>query len=283
MPTLAGAAEQSLDQAVGNESARPSEVDILGVGVSALSLQEVAEDVVRWATTPRPKAGPHYVCATSVHGLVEAAHDPSFREVLNGASRVTPDGMPLVWFGRLLGARGMTRVYGPDLMKEICRVTAGLPVGHFFYGGAPGVPEELARRLSAEFPGLDVAGAYSPPYRALSDEELESTAQLINDSAARIVWVGLSTPKQERWVAAVRPLLEAHVVVTVGAAFDFHTGRVPQAPRWMQGSGLEWLFRLIQEPRRLWRRYGYNLPVFLWLALLQLAGLKTFTNLTETG
>src|SRR2546425_4311671 len=161
MPTLAGAAEPSLDQAVGNESTRPSRVDILGVGVSALSLQEVAEDVVRWTTAPRPKVGPHYVCATSVHGLVEAAHDPSFQQVLNGAARVTPDGMPLVWFGRLQGAREMTRVYGPDLMKEICRVTAGLSVGHFFYGGAPGVPEELARRLSAEFPGLEGAGGYS--------------------------------------------------------------------------------------------------------------------------
>ena len=136
--------------------------------------------------------------------------------------------------------------------------------------------------MSAEFPGLEVAGGYSPPYRALSVGELEATAKLINESGARIVWVGLSTPKQERWVAAMRPLLEARVVVTVGAAFDFHTGRVPQAPAWMRGSGLEWLFRVLQEPRRLWRRYVYNIPVFVWLALLQLAGLRKFTNVTET-
>ena len=284
MPTpLGAAAEQRLGRAVARtESTGPLRVDILGVGVTTRSLPEVVEDVVSWATAPRPNAGPHYVCATSVHGLVEAARDPSFRHTLNGAARVTPDGMPLVWFGRLRGVTRMTRVYGPDLMKEVCRVTAGVPVRHFFYGGAPGVPEELARRLSAEFPGLEVGGAYSPPYRRLSRGELEKVAELINGSGSQIVWVGLSTPKQELWIEAVRDLLDARVVLSVGAAFDFHTGRVPQAPAWMQASGLEWVFRLFQEPRRLWRRYSYIVPVFLWLALLQLAGLRKFTNVTET-
>ena len=283
MHTLLGVAEQRFERAVARaEDTRPLRVDILGVGVSTLSLPEVVDDVVRWATAPRSKTWPHYVCATSVHGLVEAARDSTFRQVLNRAARVTPDGMPLVWFGRLRGARGMTRVYGPDLMKEVCHATAGRPVRHFFYGGAPGVPEELARRLGAEFPGLQVGGVYSPPYRPLLQPEFNRIAELINGSECQIVWVGLSTPKQERWIAAIRPLLRARVVLSVGAAFDFHTGRVPQAPAWMQASGLEWLFRLSQEPRRLWRRYAYNNPVFMWLALLQLAGLRKFTNVTET-
>src|SRR5437867_2322934 len=201
MPTLLGVAEQRLERAVaGAENTRPLRVDILGVGVSTLSLPEVVDDVVRWATAPRSKTWPRYVCATSVHGLVEAARDSTFRQVLNRAARVTPDGMPLVWFGRLRGARGMRRAYGPDLMKEVCRVTASVPVRHFFYAGAPGVPEELARRLTAEFPGLQVGGAYSPPYRMLSRGELEKVAEPINGSGSQIVWVGLSTPKQELWI-----------------------------------------------------------------------------------
>jgi len=257
-----------------------SSVDILGVKVSTASFSETARDVVAWATRPTESL-PRFVSATSVHGLIEATGDPVFREILNGASRVTPDGMPLVWFGRLSGRTTMERVYGPTLMKEVCRQTAGRGVRHFFYGGAPGVPEQLAWRLQAEFPGLEVAGTLSPPFRALTESEVSEIVTRINVTGAEIVWVGLSTPKQERWIAAVRARLSARVVLSVGAAFDFHTGRVRQAPEWMQARGLEWLFRLSQEPRRLWRRYAYNNPRFLWLALLQLAGLRKFTNVTE--
>ncbi len=253
-------------------------VNILGVAVSSQSLVEVAADVVRRATADKPARPPQYVCATSVHGLVEAARDPSFRAILNRAALVVPDGMPLVWFGRSHGRRTMSRVYGPDLMWEVCRRTDRLPVRHFLYGGAPGVAEDLRARLRAVFPALRVVGVYSPPFRELSDTELTEVAERINASGADIVWVGLSTPKQERWMAAVRDRLRARVLLSVGAAFDFHARRVRQAPRWMQGAGLEWLFRLSQEPRRLWRRYAYNNPVFLGLAMLQLAGLKKFTN-----
>src|SRR5437899_2186337 len=175
-------------------------VEILGVAVTTSSLDQVARDVVAWATGPGVASTPRYVCATSVHGLVEAARDPSFRAILNGAARVTPDGMPLVWFGRLRGRRAMGRVYGPALMKEVCRLTAGHPVRHFFYGGGPGVADELARRLQAEFRGLRVAGTWSPPYRALAQAELARIAEAINASGADVVWVGLSTPKQERWI-----------------------------------------------------------------------------------
>ena len=192
--------------------ASPARVNILGVDVDTASLAEVARDVVDWATSLPPGSTPRVVNATSVHGLIEATGDPAFRTILNGASRVTPDGMPLVWFGRLLGVSTMGRVYGPTLMKEVCRMTAGLPVRHFFYGGAPGVPEELAGRLQAEYPGLDVAGTLSPPYRALTESELSEIVFRINWSGADIVWVGLSTPKQERWIAAVRDRLCARVV-----------------------------------------------------------------------
>jgi len=259
---------------------RDASVNILGVNVSAATLAEVVQDVVAWATR-QSESPPRFVSATSVHGLIEATRDPGFRAILNGASRVTPDGMPLVWFGRLCGRTAMERVYGPDLMKEVCRQTAGLGVRHFFYGGARGVPEELAWRLQAEFPGLEVAGTLSPPFRALTELEVSEIVTRINVTGAEIVGVGLSTPKQERWIAAVCGRLSARVVLSVGAAFDFHTGRVRQAPQWMQARGLEWLFRLSQEPRRLWRRYAYNNPIFLWLALLQLSGLRTFTNVTE--
>jgi len=260
---------------------RHSRVDILGVNVSTASLAEVARAMVTWATGPRPDSGARYVCATSVHGLIEGVRDPDFRGILNAAGHVTPDGMPLVWFGKLRRRSEMSRVYGPALMKEVCRLTAGLRVRHFFYGGAPGVAEELRRRLETEFDGLQVVGTFSPPYRELTETELAEVAARINRTGADLVWVGLSTPKQERWIAAVRQQLHAGVIVSVGAAFDFHAGRVRQAPRWLQAAGLEWAFRLSQEPRRLWRRYAYNNPRFLWLALSQLVGLRKFTNVTE--
>jgi N-acetylglucosaminyldiphosphoundecaprenol N-acetyl-beta-D-mannosaminyltransferase len=144
------------------------------------------------------------------------------------------------------------------------------------YGGAEGVPEELGRRLSAEFSELDVVGSYSPPFRLLSESELSEVARTINESEADIVWVGLSTPKQEHWINSIRHQLRCKVMLSVGAAFDFHTGRLSQAPSWMQERGLEWLYRLAREPKRLWRRYAYNNPIFVGLAFLQLTGLKKF-------
>lgn len=241
-------------------------VTVLGVPVVAEDPDRIVEAIIS-----RAKAGgsdgPQYVCPTSVHGIVEADRSPDFARVLGDAWIVTPDGMPLVWMGRLAGAAGMERVYGPDLMKAVCAASVGTGLRHFFYGGAPGVPEHLAARMAEAFPGLAVGGAYSPPFRELTAEELEAVARRINDSGAEIVWVGLSTPKQELWMARVRHLLSAPVLVSVGAAFDFHTGRVRQAPMWMRRRGLEWLFRLSQEPRRLWRRYVFGNSRFAYLAL----------------
>jgi len=184
---------------------------------------------------------------------------------------VTPDGMPLVWVAHLSGHPDVERVYGPDLMLEMCRASVSAGHRHFFYGGAPGVAQRLGDRLSARFPGLIVAGCHTPPYRDATAEEDEALVREIDAARADIVWVGLSTPKQERWMARHVGRVSAPVLVGVGAAFDFHAGLKKQAPRWMQRSGLEWSFRLVTEPRRLWKRYARNNPEFLWRIVRQLA------------
>jgi N-acetylglucosaminyldiphosphoundecaprenol N-acetyl-beta-D-mannosaminyltransferase len=214
----------------------------------------------------------HYVCVTGVHGVMESWRDENLRHIHNTAGLVTPDGMPLVWLSRLMGFREVERVYGPVLMLMVCGRSAQQGHRHFFYGGAPGVVEKLASRLQLRFPGLQVAGVYSPPFRALSPEEDEAVVERINAATPDVVWVGMSTPKQERWMSEHRGRLHAPVLIGVGAAFDFHAGLKRQAPRWIQQSGLEWLFRLVMEPRRLWRRYLINNPWFLWLVLLQALG-----------
>lgn len=259
------------------QSAPFPRTNVLGVPVAVCSVEAVAQQVVDWAGSLPSDFGVRYVCATSVHGVIEAQRDPGFMGILSRASIVTPDGMPLAWMGRLQGFMGMRRVYGPDVMLEVCRLAAGRGLRHYFYGGAPGVADALARRMCEQFPGLTVAGTYCPPFRELSDHEISRVAESINSASTDILWVGLSTPKQERWIARIQKLLSVKVALTVGAAFDFHTGRVPQAPPWMQSRGLEWLYRVLREPRRLWRRYAYNNPRFLWLSLLQLAGLRKDT------
>jgi N-acetylglucosaminyldiphosphoundecaprenol N-acetyl-beta-D-mannosaminyltransferase len=255
-------------------------VTLLGVAVSVESADGTAGRIVREAAGHNPTDGLRYVCATSVHGLVEASRDPDFRRILNEAWIITPDGMPLVWLGRRLGARAMERVYGPTLMLRVCELSAPLGLRHFFYGGAPGVADDLARRLTTRFPGLVSVGTHCPPFRPLTRQEMDDATRVINESGADIVWVGLGTPRQERWADAARGRLEAKVAVTVGAAFDFHTERVRQAPRWMQRRGLEWLFRITQEPGRLLRRYASNNPRFVYLAARQLfaAGPKTLSH-----
>ena len=194
---------------------------------------------------------------------MESQGDPELKRIHNEAGLTTPDGMPLVWCGRFAGARWMERVYGPDLMLELCATSVDMGWKHFFYGAGPGVADELADRLSEKFPGLQVVGTYSPPFRPLTAMEVGTVVEVLNASAADIVWVGLSTPKQERWMSQFRPLLVAEVLVGVGMAFDIHAGQLAQAPPWMQRSGLEWLFRIIQEPKRLWRRYLSANPRFL--------------------
>jgi N-acetylglucosaminyldiphosphoundecaprenol N-acetyl-beta-D-mannosaminyltransferase len=252
---------------------RPTErVNVLGVGVSAIDLPSAVAIIGDWVATRTP----NYVCVSGVHGMMESQDDASLRTIHNRAGLVTPDGMPLVWLGRLAGFREMTRVYGPDLMLACCAESEKRGWRHFFYGGGDGVAELLIDRLRQRFPMMQIAGTYTPPFRALSDVEELEVARQIAESRADIVWVGLSTPKQERWMAAHVGRLAAPVLIGVGAAFDFHAGLKAQAPRWMQRSGFEWLFRLVTEPRRLWRRYLRNNPRFVWRVAMQRLGVAVY-------
>ncbi len=250
---------------------------VLGVGVSAVSLASAAAVILGWIEAKRRGGGQkHYVTVTGVHGVIEAQDDPGFKKILNGSGLTVPDGMPLVWLSKLAGRSHVTRVYGPDLTLAMSRALGERGMSAFYYGGAPGVAEALASNLEGRFPGLRRAGTYTPPFRQLTLEEEREIARLINGSGADIVWVGLSTPKQERWMARLRESLHPPVLVGIGAAFDFLTGRVRQAPRWMQRAGLEWLFRLATEPRRLSKRYLRNNPLFLYYLACEKLGFRRF-------
>ncbi|CAO4175640.1 WecB/TagA/CpsF family glycosyltransferase [Methylorubrum populi] len=241
-------------------------VPILGVPVSAITLDDAVMAVEGWIQARER----HYVCITGAHGVIECQTDRALRAIHEGAGLVTPDGMPLVFMARRLGFPRTGRVYGPDLMRALTALSARKGYRQYYFGGASGLPEQLAGRLQAQFPGLPVAGTFSPPFRPSSPEEDAEIVARINAARPDILWVGLSTPKQEYWMARHRDRLEVPVMVGVGAAFDFLAGTKRQAPAWMQRRGLEWAFRLGTEPRRLWRRYGRIVPEFILRASLQL-------------
>jgi N-acetylglucosaminyldiphosphoundecaprenol N-acetyl-beta-D-mannosaminyltransferase len=249
--------------------AAPPSRSILGMRVDATSYGDAVSRVLAWAR----RGDSRYVCVATAHMVMEAYDSPVYRAAVNDADLVTPDGMPLVWGLRLLGIRSASRVYGPDLTPVLLAAAsrAGLPVG--FYGGRAETLSTLVAALTARFPGLRVACAISPPFRPQSQEEDDADILRINASGARIVFVGLGCPKQERWMAAHAPRMRA-VLVGVGAAFDFLAGSKRQAPGWIQRAGLEWLFRLCSEPRRLWRRYLQHGPRFVALFALQLLGAR---------
>jgi N-acetylglucosaminyldiphosphoundecaprenol N-acetyl-beta-D-mannosaminyltransferase len=239
---------------------------VQGVEVSALTLDKAAALVVG----AKGAAKPSYICLGTTHGVDIAQSDPEYRRILNESWLTTADGMPLVW----LGPAGSSRVYGPDLMLAVCDTGRAADLGHYFYGGAPGVPDQLRQALEGRFPGLRVVGGFSPPYREATEEDAafleEETARLKPD----IIWVGLGTPKQERFMAGPGMRAHAALLIGVGAAFDFHSGRKPQAPRWMQRSGLEWLFRLASEPGRLAGRYVRSNSLFILRQGAQAIGLR---------
>jgi N-acetylglucosaminyldiphosphoundecaprenol N-acetyl-beta-D-mannosaminyltransferase len=250
----------------------PVRFNVLGTGVSALSLVE-ARDIVL-SVRGRPQCG--YICCATAYNLNLARSDLALRSAYNRSLLTTPDGMPLVWLGRWHGHKGITRVYGPDLMEGVCDAGRAVGLTHYFCGGKPGVAEELKSRLTSRFPGLQVVGTFTPPFRTLTVDE---DAMLRADVAARkpdIIWVGLSTPTQEKFMRAHAATLDAGLLVGVGAAFDFLSGRVPQAPRWMQRSGLEWFHRLCTEPRRLWKRYLVHSPLFVLRVGMQRLGVKRY-------
>jgi N-acetylglucosaminyldiphosphoundecaprenol N-acetyl-beta-D-mannosaminyltransferase len=240
---------------------------VLGTRVNAVQIPDVIAQMQDWIAR---RDSCRYIAVTGMHGVTEAKHDPQLRAALQSASLVVPDGMPLVWLGRKHGFALPRRVYGPELMLRFWQETPSARYRHFFYGGALGVAEALSTKFTRQFPGHQIAGTFSPPYRNLTPDEDREICSVINDSNPDIVWVGLGTPKQERWMRDHQNRLTAPVFVGVGAAFDFHAGRKRSAPAWMGDHGLEWLFRLAQEPRRLWRRYLLRGSEFAALALLEL-------------
>jgi N-acetylglucosaminyldiphosphoundecaprenol N-acetyl-beta-D-mannosaminyltransferase len=242
--------------------------NVLGVGVSALTLAEATELVLG----VRGELRRGYICLGTAHGLTEAQRDPGLRRIYNESWLTTPDGMPLVW----LGPPGVERVYGPDLMLVVCDAGRARGLRHYFFGGVPGVAATLSEKLRARFPGLEVVGTFTPPFRPLNAEELVTLKEDVARTRPDVIWVGLSSPKQERFMAVHWRELEAGVLIGVGAAFDFHSGRVRQAPRAIQRSGFEWLFRLCTEPRRLGPRYLKTNPLFALRVLAQKTGLRKY-------
>jgi N-acetylglucosaminyldiphosphoundecaprenol N-acetyl-beta-D-mannosaminyltransferase len=247
-------------------------INVLGVRVSAVNLKS-ATGLIQKAIEDGKK---EYVCVRDAHGVVRCQKDPALRSAHNRAFLVTPDGMPLVWALKYAGHLESDRVYGPDLMLSVFEAGRSKGFRHFFYGATAKTLERLQARLLIRFPEAQIAGSYAPPFQELSLQEEADIADRINRSGADIVWVGLSSPKQELWMARMRDRLEPSMLIGVGAAVDFHAGLKRQAPRIIQRSGFEWAFRLFCEPRRLWRRYALVVPTFISLTALQRLGLRRF-------
>jgi N-acetylglucosaminyldiphosphoundecaprenol N-acetyl-beta-D-mannosaminyltransferase len=252
---------------------RPVEqVNVLGVGVhptnpqnAVLTLRDCIQD---------ERKG--YVCLIGVHGVMEAQRDHSLKSIFSESLLVAPDGMPTVWMGHLQGFSTMRRVYGPDLMLDVFSKAEFHNCSHFFCGGEPGVAERLQEAMLRKFPRANITGTFSPPFRPMTPKEEKAFAAKVNSLKPDIIWVGLSTPKQERFMAHYLPMLDTKLMVGVGAAFLFHTGSIRDSPQWVKRAGLQWLHRLLQEPTRLWRRYLLNNPIFIFNALLQTIGLKYY-------
>lgn len=242
------------------------QTDILSTRLDVLTYPATTIRIIEWAR----KRESRYVCVANTHSVIEALDNPRFREVMINSDLSTPDGMPLVWGLKLLGRSNATRIYGPDLTLEVCRAAAesGVPIA--LYGGKPETLARMTAALRDRFPDIDIRCSISPPFRPLTPQEDESYTRQLSESGAGIVFVGIGCPKQELWMAAHRGRIPA-VMIGVGAAFDFLSGEVAQAPRFIQSAGLEWLFRLCMEPRRLWRRYATVVPRFSVLFMRQLA------------
>jgi N-acetylglucosaminyldiphosphoundecaprenol N-acetyl-beta-D-mannosaminyltransferase len=252
--------------------------DVLGVKVSAIDLARAVELADRWIAA----SGPGYICLTGVHGVMAAQSDGQLRDILNDALINAPDGMPMTWMGRLQGLREMDRVFGPDFMIEMCRLSVERGYRHFLYGGEPGVANQLRKTLQNRFAGLRIVGTYTPPFRSLTCKEERALIAQVRQSRPDILWVGLSTPKQERFMAQYVNRLEVPLLAGVGAAFDYHTGRIRDCSDWIKRSGLQWLHRLMQDPQRLWRRYLRNNPAFLWHVAWQISGLRKYPRQRRT-
>jgi N-acetylglucosaminyldiphosphoundecaprenol N-acetyl-beta-D-mannosaminyltransferase len=246
--------------------------NVLGVGVSAVNLEEAVGFVHQKLQIDERG----YVCVTSVHGVMEAQRHPELRRILNASLLSTPDGVPTVWVGQLQGFSRMGRVRGLDFMLKVCEMSAREGYTQFLYGGKPGVAEQLKSVLTSRFPDLRIVGTYTPPFRALSAQEEQELAENVARVKPDFFWVGLSTPKQEYFMNQFVGRLDARIMVGVGAAFDYLVGLVKDSPEWVRNSGLQWAHRLIQEPRRLWKRYLLNNPKFICAITLQLLGIRKY-------
>jgi N-acetylglucosaminyldiphosphoundecaprenol N-acetyl-beta-D-mannosaminyltransferase len=247
-------------------------VNVLGVGVHAVNMHRVATILDSHIRTNTKG----YVCLTGVHGIMEVQRDSVLRSIFAEAVLVAPDGMPTVWMGHLQGFRAMQRVFGPDLMLEIIGRPEFRDCVHFFCGGAPGVAERLRKEMTRRFPWVKIAGTYTPPFRQMTSKEETDLSEKVHLLRPDIIWVGLSTPKQELFMARYLPMLDTKLMIGVGAAFLFHTGAIRDSPAWVKRTGLQWVHRLIQEPTRLWKRYLVNNPLFIFFVLLQFGGLKRY-------
>lgn len=235
--------------------------DVLGVPISVTSLKSAADTILNWENVRQGR----FVCVRDVHGIMRAQEDPALMALHQQAGMVTADGMPLVLIGKWRG-EPVSRTCGADLMALVCQRSVEKGLTHYLYGGEEGVANELKKKLEAHYPGIRIVGTECPPFRELTEEEDAAATHRILSSGANLVWVGMSTPKQEFWMRDHVERLPA-TLIGVGAAYDFHTGRVRRAPRWMQRFALEWLHRLLSEPRRLWRRYLVLGPKFVWAVL----------------
>lgn len=260
-----------------NSTANNLRANVLGIGISAIDM-DGALTMIASAIESGTKG---YVCATGVHGVMEAQKDPALRTILNNSFLNLADGRPTSWVGRMQGLRRMRQVTGPNMMLRLCELSARTGYTHFFYGGNVGVAQQLKAAMVERFPGLQVVGVYSPPFRPLNPEEAAELCNMVSRLKPDIFWVGLSTPKQEKWIAEYIDRLESKLMFAVGAAFDIHTGRIKESPEWLKAMGLQWFHRLCQEPGRLWRRYLSSNSRFLAKIVLQLIGVSKYEPVAE--
>lgn len=246
--------------------------NVLGIGIDAINMEEALERIS--AKLGQRQKG--YVCLAGVHGVMEAQRDPALAAIYAGAALAAPDGMPTVWMGRHQGFKEMERVSGPDLMLEVIGREEFRQYSHFLCGGKAGVAQELQEKLLARYPLVKIAGTYTPPFGPMTHVQDMELIEMVGRLQPDIIWIGISTPKQERFMAHYLPLLDTTLMFGVGAAFDFHTGRIADCADWIKRAGLQWLDRLIQDPKHLWKRYLRNNPPFLFYSFLQLTGLKTY-------
>ena len=255
-----------------NTSSERSKANVLGLGIDAVNMGQA---LVRIEADLRSRRK-GYICLAGVHGVMECKRDPILAGIFANAALIAPDGMPTVWVGHHQGHPHMERVAGPDLMLEVIRRPEFRGYSHFLCGGKEGVAEELRDQLIARYPDIQIAGTYTPPFGPMSPAQEKEFLTAINRVHPDIVWVGISTPKQERFMDHYLPLLDTTLMFAVGAAFDFHTGRITDCSDWIKRSGLQWLHRLLQDPKHLWRRYLRNIPPFLFYMSLQLLGVRSY-------